>query len=374
MSNETKYNPIENMELKPSIVGECISAFVSGVSTKAIVNGTKRKQELQPRLFILDTDHTHIEIYDIKRKRRKETVFLKDIKQIITGESVSGGNLKKFLTSKSGAEFKSLSFVVEYGSTKQTLDVVCKDVTEYNSWMNMLTFLMREANMAYEADPIKMYVFLPTQLMYHSVILKQWMLADANNDGCLEFSEVKRLCRMLNLDIDSKVLKTKFNKFDTDKNGTMEFDEFVTFYKYLMRRPEVEVYFNKYAKTTSNMIFVPDVILFLEKEQLMKNVDVENVEQIMTRLGAIKTNLGLGMSSYNFTRFVFSSFNSAVDASIYALDEASMNNPLTDYWIESSHNTYLTGHQLKGESSVNMYKQVLERGCRCIECKLSMIN
>jgi len=44
-----------------------------------------------------------------------------------------------------------------------------------------------------------------------------------------------------------------------------------------------------------------------------------------------------------------------------------MSFPLSDYFISTSHNTYLMGNQVTSESSVDAYIQVLKEGCRCVE-------
>ena len=44
-----------------------------------------------------------------------------------------------------------------------------------------------------------------------------------------------------------------------------------------------------------------------------------------------------------------------------------MSHPLPDYFISSSHNTYLVGEQWRGESTAEGYIRVLLAKCRCVE-------
>uniref|UniRef100_A0A673BEU1 1-phosphatidylinositol 4,5-bisphosphate phosphodiesterase n=1 Tax=Sphaeramia orbicularis TaxID=375764 RepID=A0A673BEU1_9TELE len=72
------------------------------------------------------------------------------------------------------------------------------------------------------------------------------------------------------------------------------------------------------------------------------------------------------MSSDGFCRYLMSDENAPVFLDRLELYQ-DMDQSLAHYFISSSHNTYLTGRQFGGKSSVEMYRQVLLSGCRCVE-------
>jgi phosphatidylinositol phospholipase C beta len=72
---------------------------------------------------------------------------------------------------------------------------------------------------------------------------------------------------------------------------------------------------------------------------------------------------GNRLSKDGFIRYLMSDENAPVflDRLDIYMD---MDQPLSHYYINSSHNTYLIGRQFGGKSSVEMYRQTLLAGCR----------
>uniref|UniRef100_A0A8C1U2M9 Phosphoinositide phospholipase C n=1 Tax=Cyprinus carpio TaxID=7962 RepID=A0A8C1U2M9_CYPCA len=96
----------------------------------------------------------------------------------------------------------------------------------------------------------------------------------------------------------------------------------------------------------------------LKAEQVQGLVEKYEPDTMLSRRGQISVE--------GFSRYLSGEENSIIPPE--KLDQSEdMTLPLSHYFINSSHNTYLTAGQLAGNSSVEMYRQVLLSGCRCIE-------
>uniref|UniRef100_A0A3Q2YTE4 Phosphoinositide phospholipase C n=1 Tax=Hippocampus comes TaxID=109280 RepID=A0A3Q2YTE4_HIPCM len=90
-------------------------------------------------------------------------------------------------------------------------------------------------------------------------------------------------------------------------------------------------------------------------------------QTLLERHQSDKTLLEQGLISLQaFCSYLSSDENGVIPPD--KLDQSEdMSFPLPHYFVNSSHNTYLTAGQLAGSSSVEMYRQVLLAGCRCVE-------
>jgi len=235
-------------------------------------------------------------------------------------------------------------------------DLVFNSQEEYELWYHALSFLVRENNINQDSDPMRI------------LIMRAWMTADSNTDGQLDYDEVQRLLKTLNLSLAKSRIKALYTQFDADASGFLEFNEFMKFYTFLMRREEPDRLFVKYRdELDDKFLFVEAFQLFLKNEQ-HEELSREDTIELMRTVGAVETagDGKVGLSRDNFSRYFFSNLNYAIPFENWSTTYQDMNQPLTHYWIASSNNTYLTQDQLKGASSVSMYRKVLHKGCRCV--------
>lgn len=67
----------------------------------------------------------------------------------------------------------------------------------------------------------------------------------------------------------------------------------------------------------------------------------------------------------HFSAFLLSARNSVKKKDLFLKKD--LEKPLCEYFINSSHNTYLLSDQLVGDSSVEGYIRAILKGCRCLE-------
>ncbi|XP_015590026.1 1-phosphatidylinositol 4,5-bisphosphate phosphodiesterase epsilon-1 isoform X2 [Cephus cinctus] len=117
----------------------------------------------------------------------------------------------------------------------------------------------------------------------------------------------------------------------------------------------------------SQVITLATFTKFLESRQQEKLTDEEIKALVKRHEPDPALRIQWCLSFEGFARYMMDKDNYAFSNEYATPSESEMQQPLSQYYIASSHNTYLTGHQLKGESSVQLYSQVLLTGCRCVE-------
>nr|XP_020488046.1 1-phosphatidylinositol 4,5-bisphosphate phosphodiesterase beta-4 isoform X1 [Labrus bergylta] len=153
------------------------------------------------------------------------------------------------------------------------------------------------------------------------------------------------------------------------------FDMFYMLTQKICPRTDMEELFKKINGNKTDYLTVDQLVSFLNENQrdprlneiLFPFYDPKRVMQIIEKYERDEELKKKGcMSSDGFCRYLMSDENAPVFLDRLELYQE-MDQPLAHYFISSSHNTYLTGRQFGGKSSVEMYRQVLLSGSRCVE-------
>lgn len=204
--------------------------------------------------------------------------------------------------------------------------------------------------------------------------------------------EFKLFAKELNLILNKSFsINELFKSIDKDNSQTIDFDEFIEYYKKFTNGEELKFIFDKYSsynefykeKTLSPqelIIFYREVqkekieeidakimILLIKKclpQEILEKIRVKlDLKQPLTE----EENIHIYLKLDEFKVLIYDKLISSVYSSQSTDCVQDMNKPFTDYFLFSSHNTYLTGHQVYGESDPEMYSSALLIGCRLVE-------
>uniref|UniRef100_A0A3Q2QTZ9 Phosphoinositide phospholipase C n=1 Tax=Fundulus heteroclitus TaxID=8078 RepID=A0A3Q2QTZ9_FUNHE len=154
----------------------------------------------------------------------------------------------------------------------------------------------------------------------------------------------------------------EYSEADTDDNqGTLGFEEFCSFYKMMSTRRDLYLLMLTYSNHKDHLD-TDDLARFLETEQKV-NIPTAGLYSICISQCFAKTVFDFGVG---FTNYMRSPAGDIFNPEHYNVNQ-DMTQPLCNYFIASSHNTYLMGDQLMSQSRVDMYAWVLQAGCRCVE-------
>eukprot|EP00074_Homo_sapiens_P083730 XP_016858362.1 1-phosphatidylinositol 4,5-bisphosphate phosphodiesterase eta-2 isoform X6 [Homo sapiens] len=331
------------------VVERCMGAMQEGMQMVKLRGGSKGLV----RFYYLD-EHRSCIRWRPSRKNEKAKISIDSIQEVSEGRQS-----EVFQRYPDGSFDPNCCFSIYHGSHRESLDLVSTSSEVARTWVTGLRYLM--AGISDEDS-----------LARRQRTRDQWLKqtfdeADKNGDGSLSIGEVLQLLHKLNVNLPRQRVKQMFREADTDDHqGTLGFEEFCAFYKMMSTRRDLYLLMLTYSNHKDHLD-AASLQRFLQVEQKMAGVTLESCQDIIEQFEPCPENKSKGLLGIDgFTNYTRSPAGDIFNPEHHHVHQ-DMTQPLSHYFITSSHNTYLVGDQLMSQSRVDMYAWVLQAGCRCVE-------
>ncbi|XP_022355060.1 1-phosphatidylinositol 4,5-bisphosphate phosphodiesterase delta-4 [Enhydra lutris kenyoni] len=269
-------------------------------------------------------------------------------------ESVREGQESELLRSLAEELPLEQGFTIVFHGRRSNLDLVANSAEEAKIWMQGLQLLVDFVTGMDQQERLDQW-------------LSDWFQrGDKNQDGRMSFQEVQRLLHLMNMKMDQEYAFQLFQAADMSESGTLEGQEFVEFYKALTKRTEVQELFENFSADGQKLTLL-EFVDFLQEEQKEGERASDLALELIDRYEPSDSGkLRHVLSMDGFLNYLCSKDGDIFNPTCLPVYQ-DMTQPLNHYYINSSHNTYLVGDQLYGQSSIEGYIRALKRGCRCVE-------
>ncbi|EJW87484.1 SH3 domain-containing protein [Wuchereria bancrofti] len=216
------------------------------------------------------------------------------------------------------------------------------------------------------------YLMLDTISACHALLVERWLRKEFYNiagyaleNPCVAMKHMKPFVQTsLQYKVQSKQLQEVCEEI-------MHYDSFANAYRKLLHANSLFAeHFAAYSDDAAVVSFNNFLRFHKDKQNdeigMMREKASDFLRRLLRQWDPYRDVREPALNVTEFCDFLFSRENSLWD-SVNENVIHDMNRPLSHYWIASSHNTYLTGDQLKSESSLDTYARALLMGCRCVE-------
>ncbi|KAM9296163.1 1-phosphatidylinositol 4,5-bisphosphate phosphodiesterase gamma-1 [Gastrophryne carolinensis] len=331
------------------------------VGTVITLYYSKKSQKPERRTFQVKLETRQL-IWSRGADKVEGAVDIREIKEIRPGKN--SRDFDRYLEDGTVRLEADHCFVILYGTEfrLKTLSLQATSEEEVNMWIKGLNWLLQDTLQA------------PTPLQIERWLRKQFYSLDRNREDKISVKDLKNMLSQVNYRVPNmRFLRDRLMEVE-QRNQEINYAQFAQLYRSLMYNAQktMPIPFLERGGERPELYRVSllDFQTFLvEYQKEMWASDLQQVQEFMYHF--LRDPLREIEEPYftleEFVTFLFSKENTVWNSSLDTVCPLNMDNPLSHYWISSSHNTYLTGDQFSSESSLEAYARCLRMGCRCIE-------